>query len=322
MCVPPPSKSHPASPYPPPPPLLGVVIQISKSVCPLTPQPPSNLLSPALHSPSPPLAPVPRVSIATWRRVFAYYTLCVTEADSLCMPARLCMWIYTCRYTWPCAGVGGAFRRTRKPRSRVCVCARVTHVMMMVVVVALVVEGCKGIGRRCEQRQMRNCHLRQETGGRVEGGLGSRGRREMWGGDRGARVCRFFVLCRVAAIPHTPAFHLGSELIPPSSLSRVGGSPDCHLPLLSLALPLSPWNFYESVLSLYMEKRVSRRRVVIFTGALFSGNRELPTGRRGRGGGWFWFFERNRKRGEAGSSEIALLSFAMVFFFCNCAEKE
>lgn len=79
----------------------------------------------------------------------------------------------------------------------------------------------------------------------------------------------------------------GTELIPPSSLSRVGGSPDCHLPLLSLALPLSPWNFYESVLSLYMEKRVSRRRVVIFTGALFSGNRELPTGRRGRGGGWF-----------------------------------
>lgn len=26
---------------------------------------------------------------------------------------------------------------------------------------------------------------------------------------------------------------------------------------------------------------MSRRRVVIFTGALFSGNRELPTGRRG-----------------------------------------
>lgn len=321
MCVPPPSKSHPASPYPPPPPLLGVVIQISKSVCPLTPQPPSNLLSPALHSPSPPLAPVPRVSIATWRRVFAYYTLCVTEADSLCMPARPCMWIYMCRYTWPCAGVGGAFRRTRKPRSRVCVRARVTHVMMMVVVVALVVEGCKGIGRRCEQRQMRNCHLRQETGGRVEGGLGSRGRREMWGGGRGARVCRFFVLCRVAAIPHTPAFHLGSELIPPSSLSRVGGSPDCHLPLLSLALPLSPWNFYESVLSLYMEKRMSRRRVVIFTGALFSGNRELPWEKGERGRMVLIFREESEAR-RGWFLGIALLSFAIFFFFCNCAEKE
>ena len=45
-------------------------------------------------------APAPRVSIATWRRVFAYYTLCVTEADSLCMPARLCMWIYIYVYLY------------------------------------------------------------------------------------------------------------------------------------------------------------------------------------------------------------------------------
>lgn len=51
---------------------------------------PSSPFSFSTHLP----APAPRVSIATWRRVFAYYTLCVTEADSLCMPARLCMWIY------------------------------------------------------------------------------------------------------------------------------------------------------------------------------------------------------------------------------------
>lgn len=66
---------------------------------------PSSPFSFSTHLP----APAPRVSIATWRRVFAYYTLCVTEADSLCMPARLCMWIYIymymCRYTRGCAGV-------------------------------------------------------------------------------------------------------------------------------------------------------------------------------------------------------------------------
>lgn len=124
------------------------------------------------------------------------------------------------------------------------------------------------------------------------------------------------VLCTLQGCcnPPYPAFHLGSELIPPSSLSRVGGSPDCHLPLLSLALPLSPWNFYESVLSLYMEKRVSRRRVVIFTGALFSGNRELPTGRRGRGRMVLIFREESEAR-RGWFLGIALLSFAMVFFF-------
>lgn len=72
-------------------------------------------------------------------------------------------------------------------------------------------------------------------------------------------------------------------------------------------------------------KRVSRRRVVIFTGPLFSGNRELSIGGMGmgRGRGWFWFFE--RKQGEARFLRIVVLSFKQLFncfFFCNYKEKE
>lgn len=122
--------------------------------------------------------------------------------------------------------------------------------------------------------------------GKLEEG-GGRGR----GGGRGARVCRFFVLCRVAAIPHTPAFHLGSELIPPRSSSRVGGSPRLppSTPSRSLALPLSPWNFYESVLSLYIymcgENGWADDALWFLPGLSFLGTASFPLGGWGWGGG-------------------------------------
>lgn len=85
MCVPPPStgKESPSFSYPLSP-LLGVVIQISKSVCLLSLSPSWPTVSRISFSwPSTlhrlPLTPAPRVSIATRRRVFAYYTLCVTS---------------------------------------------------------------------------------------------------------------------------------------------------------------------------------------------------------------------------------------------------
>lgn len=88
------------------------------------------------------------------------------------MPARVCG--YPCRYTRMYARVGvrlGEDEETAFTYTCVYVCG----------------GGCEGIGRRCEQRQMRNCHLRQE------------GWKELGREEEG--VCRFFVLCRVAAIP-------------------------------------------------------------------------------------------------------------------------
>lgn len=66
---------------------------------------------------------------------------------------------------------------------------------------------------------------------------------------------------------------------------------------------------------------MSRRRVVIFTGALFSGNRELPTGRRGEREDGFDF-----SRGIGSEERLVPLEsrfyLSQWFFFCNCAEKE
>lgn len=214
-------------------------------------------------------APAPRVSIATWRRVFAYYTLCVTEADSLCMPARLCMWIYIYVYVSVYAGMrGGAFRGNG---------ARVSHTWWWRWWWKVAKESGGGVSRG-------RWGIVTSDGKLEEGG--GRGR----GGGRGARVCRFFVLCRVAAIPHTPAFHLGSELIPPRS-SRVGGSPRLppSTPSRSLALPLSPWNFYESVLSLYIymcgENGWADDALWFLPGLSFLGTASFPLGGWGWGGG-------------------------------------
>lgn len=60
---------------------------------------------------------------------------------------------------------------------------------------------------------------------------------------------------------------------------------------------------------------MSRRRVVIFTGALFSGNRELPTGRRGKRERVVLIFREELEARRGWFLGIALLSFAIVFFF-------
>lgn len=90
MCVPPPSL-HSATPLPPPnhpPPLAAPGGSYTNfQECLLPPSVPLNLLP--LFTPRSPLRPLfpspgtsrtsSRVSMATWRRVFAYYTLCVTS---------------------------------------------------------------------------------------------------------------------------------------------------------------------------------------------------------------------------------------------------
>lgn len=91
MCVPPPSLHSATPPCPPltyPPPLAAPGGSYTNfQECLLPPSVPSYLLLLfTLRSPLRPLLPSPgtsrtssRVSMATWRRVFAYYTLCVTS---------------------------------------------------------------------------------------------------------------------------------------------------------------------------------------------------------------------------------------------------
>lgn len=65
---------------------------------------------------------------------------------------------------------------------------------------------------------------------------------------------------------------------------------------------------------------MSRRRVVIFTGALFSGNRELPWEKGERGRMVLIFREESEAR-RGWFLGIALLSFAIVFFFFVIVQK-
>lgn len=142
----------PAIPLPPPihlPPLAAPGGSYTNfQECLLPPSVPSNLL--LLFTPRSPLRPLlpssctsrtsSRVSMATWRRVFAYYTLCVTSR--LVRYARV--------------GVGYPPPRASEHVSmcmNVCTCVCVRGCSLR--------GGCKGISRRCERRQMRNCHLRR-----------------------------------------------------------------------------------------------------------------------------------------------------------------
>lgn len=89
MCVPPPSLHSVTPLHPPthPPPLAAPGGSYTNfQECLLPPSVPSNLLLFTPRSPLRPLLPSPgtsrtssQVSMATWRRVFAYYTLCVTS---------------------------------------------------------------------------------------------------------------------------------------------------------------------------------------------------------------------------------------------------
>lgn len=172
MCVPPPSKSHPALPLALPLPFrsLGVVIQISKSVCPLTPRISFPRLSILLRLSSTSTSPAGSSSFHGNLEAGLCILYPVCDRSRLVMYAGPRMWISVSIYAYVCTR-WGAFRRGRGNRVHVYVCG----------------GGCEGIGRRCEQRQMRNCHLRQE------------GWKELGREEEG--VCRFFVLCRVAAIP-------------------------------------------------------------------------------------------------------------------------
>lgn len=148
MCVPPPSL-HSATPLLPPihpPPLAAPGGSYTNfQECLLPPSVPSNLLLLfTLRSPLRPLLPSPgtsrtssRVSMATWRRVFAYYTLCVTSR--LVRYARV--------------SVGTHPRASEHVSMCMYVCIRMRGCSLR--------GGCKGISQRCEWRQMRNCHLRR-----------------------------------------------------------------------------------------------------------------------------------------------------------------
>lgn len=128
--------------------LLGVVIQISKGAyLPV----PSNLLSSVLHSTPGSSHAGSRVPMATRGRAFAYYTLCVTSRLVMYAPCR-CGGV-PCRRGHVCAGLPSL---RLSERQGPCVCVRASARGLE--------RGCKGIGRRCEQRQMRNCHLRRDRG--------------------------------------------------------------------------------------------------------------------------------------------------------------
>lgn len=89
---------------------------------------------------------------------------------------------------------------------------------------AVVVEGCKGIGRRCEQRQMRNCHLRRETGGKGEA------EGEEGVGVHGYAGSLYFAGLLQSPIPLPFTSGVNSSLPDPPPVSE--DPPGCHLPLL------------------------------------------------------------------------------------------
>lgn len=285
MCVPPPSKSHPALPLALPLPFrsLGVVIQISKSVCPLTPRisfPRLSILLRLSSSTSPAGSSSFHGNLEAGLCIL--YPVC--DRSRLVMYAGPRMWISVSIYAYVCTR-WGAFRRGRGNRVHVYVCVRVRWWLRR---------------NRAEVWAEADEELSPQTG-RVEG-VGK-------GGGRGMPV-----LCTLQGCCNPPASGVNSPL------SCVGG---CHLP--SLALPLSPWNFYESVLSLYIYIWRNGRAddaLWFLPGLFFSGNRELPPPLPSRG--WLWFFERNRERKRRELLGVALLlSFAIVrfsfffFFVCN-----
>lgn len=70
---------------------------------------------------------------------------------------------------------------------------------------------------------------------------------------------------------------------------------------------------------------MSRRRVVIFTGPLFSGNRELLTGGMGREEGErvVLIFREEARRGSFLKNRSSIFqAIVQLFFFCNYKEKE